>query len=291
MINIFYVPGMFGSTIEYVLRNFTQEYEPSEGIILNDGSMHSYKKEAHLARIPHIQRFLESNSQNSISTPIYPFEEIHLPEILHELKPIIDKNNVSFLLYADCLEACELTMLFQYYKIAIGLDLKLDIFCYGNENNIKNWNKSYASWRDMQVWELREWLSLFYVEWVREWQESIFQVPDHFIQIKNTDFLYNTAENISKIIAGAQLTPKKSIVEFAEMWQKKQQYVVDEFDLLDQIVNCSIDNQSLSWKKICIISEAIVQQKLRSKGYEIQCDSLNNFPNDAKTLHKLLYKC
>ena len=38
---------MFGSTIEYCLRSFTNKYLPVEGTILDDGSMHSYKKQFH----------------------------------------------------------------------------------------------------------------------------------------------------------------------------------------------------------------------------------------------------
>ena len=283
---------MFGSTIEYVLRNFTQEYDPVEAEILKDGSMHSFKKEAHLLNNSEILSFLESPKKDSIITPIYPFKEMHLPEILEKFSSAIDKNNTSFLLYADSLRSAELNLLFQYYKIINGhkSQLGLEIF-YNNENNFVNWNKNYSCWQDMQIWELREWLSLFYVSWVKEWQESLNQVPDHFVCVKNTDFLYNTQETIFKIITSAGLTTRDGVTEFVRLWQQKQQYIVNEFDLLDQIINCTIDNQDLKWDPICIISEAIIQQRLRNKGYEIQCDGLNNFPVDAKTLYKLLYKC
>jgi hypothetical protein len=295
MINIFFVPGMFGSTIEYMLTTFTQEYTAPELVeVLEDGSMHSYKKRVHLLDNTQILSFLESDNKDCITTPIYPFKDMHLPEILKELNFVIDKSNHSFLLYADSLRSAELNMLFQYYKIANGSKVKLglDIFCNGNDHNFRNWNKNYNSWQDMQIWELREWLSLFYVNWVKEWQESIEQVPSHFICIKNTEFLYNPLATILKIFQHCGLTvDKNNMDEFVETWQEKQQYIVNEFDLLDQIEKCAMLNQEFTWKPISLVSEAIIQQRLRSQGYEIQCDGLNNFPVDAESLYKLLYKC
>ena len=284
---------MFGSTIEYVLRNFTKEHLPTKGEILENGSMHSFIKKAHLINTPNLKAFLKLNNEDTITTPIYPFKDLHLPDILKQLHSLIDKNNVSLLLYADSLRSCELNMLFQYYKIVKDKhnNSGMKLFCDGNENNIVNWNKNYKSWQDMQVWELREWFSLFYKNWVQEWQDSVMQVPDHFVTVKNTDFLYDTADTARRIINSANLTAKTGIEEFANLWQSKQQYIIDEFKLLDQIVDCSIDNRDFHWSPVCIISESILQQRLRAKGYEIQCDGLNIFPIDAKTLHKLLYKC
>jgi hypothetical protein len=48
MICVFFVPGMFGSTVEYVLRAFTNELDNIDAEILSDGSMHSFKTQMHL---------------------------------------------------------------------------------------------------------------------------------------------------------------------------------------------------------------------------------------------------
>ena len=57
MIHVFFVPGMFGSTIEHIIRNYSNEYaeilqkEPTNlhdwhhTQILSDGSMHGFQKE------------------------------------------------------------------------------------------------------------------------------------------------------------------------------------------------------------------------------------------------------
>jgi hypothetical protein len=292
MVYVFFVPGMFGTSIEYVLRSFTAEYKPIEANILPDGSMHSFKKEWHPYSMIDLSRF-KNLSDNSIATPIYPFKDTHLPEILDKFTDILSTTN-SVLIYANSARSAELNLLFQYYKIAKGLYNKgIDIFCGENSQNIINWNINYTHWSEMQTWELREWFSIFYPNWIREWVESHDQAPDNFLKIPNTDILFDTKNTLLKIINFCNLTyrPESNIDQFISNWQLKQQYIVDEFDLLDQILDHTLSATVFKWKDLNIISEAIIQQRLRSKGYEIRCDGLNTFPTDSITLYNLLEKC
>lgn len=290
MINVFFVPGMFGSTVEYVLRNFTVEHTPVDAYICEDGSMHSFSKEAHFRNLDSIDLKL-STQDYKITTPIYPFKDLHLPEILDCYKNFSSCPNI--LVYADSLSSAELNILFQFYKIAEGkvLNKGLDIFSDNNNRNVLQWNAAYTSWQDMKRWEWREWFSLFYVDWVSEWQISEKQVPESFLKIKNTNILFDTEETFYKIIDFCKLTPKHGIKQFANEWQRFQQYIIDEFVLIDQIINHTLKHVDFSWNTLSVVSEAIVQQKLRSLNYEIQCDGLNIFPTDAKSLYSLLIKC
>lgn len=290
MIHVFFVPGMFGSTIEYVAKSYSNELTPVTGNILADGSMHSFKKSAHFGNSEHIDDFFKSDSVTEVSTPYYPFNKLHLPEILETFNKYPLINDTFVLMHAGTLDAAELNMLFQYHKISIGLDIGLSIFCQGNEHNITAWNTTYNHWSDMEMWQLREWISLFYVSWVQEWIDSPACVDSRFLTIKNTDFLFNTVSTVNSIFNHCGITPKPELTEFLLKWRAAQQYIVDEYNLLGQIVDCSIDNQNLSWKPINIIAESIVQQRLRAKGYEIQCNNLNTFPTDSETLYKLLEK-
>lgn len=247
--------------------------------------MHSFKKEFHPLNIESIV----SGTIADIATPIYPFEQNHFPEIVQQFQ----KNNLldlSVLIHADSLRAAELNILFQYHKIANGLEKGLGIFCHGNSHDIINWNSDYTHWTQMQPWELREWMSLFYVGWVQEWIDSQYQSPDSFIKISNTDLLYNTKNTLSNIIKLLGLTESGDLDSFVNVWTEKQQYIMDEFDLLDEICNNATSNSKFVWNRINVIAEAIVQQRLRALGYEIQCDGLNTFPTDAETLYKLLEK-
>jgi hypothetical protein len=293
MIHIFFVPGMFANTIEYVLRHYTEEYESVEAEILFDGSMHSYQQHAHYQNINSFYEFFQGNpAADSIITPIYPFQTMSLPEILERYRLYRSLQDRSVLMYAPDTNSAELNLLFQYYKIAKGsLDLGLKIFCDGNTHNIVNWNKHYTHWSQMQLWEWREWFSLFYAQWVQEWIQSKNQVGKDFFVVSNTDMLYNTEQCLRNMITFCDLTEQPGLANFVQQWQHKQQYIVGEFRLLEQIVSSTTNGQLLSWSPISVISEAIIQQRLRELGYEIRCDGLNIFPTDSETLYSLLEKC
>jgi hypothetical protein len=292
MIHVLFVPGMFGSTIEFVLRTYTKEYTKLDAHILDDGSMHTYQKQAHLLTCKHIEQFFRNFQEDAITTPIYPFNEQNLPEILLEFNKYTRPTDSFVLMYADSLQAAELNLLFRYHKIAVGtkLNMGLQIFCGDNVHNIKNWNSSYTHWSQMQVWELREWFSLFYVDWCSEWQDSQHQVSNKFAKIKNTEILNNPHTAFSNIIKHCGLTEQPGLAEFSATWKQAQQYVIEEYNLLGNIVESTVSNQQLSWEPINIIAEAIMQQRLRALGYEICCDGLNIFPTDSKTLYNLLEK-
>jgi hypothetical protein len=290
MIHVFFVPGMFGSTIEYILRSYSNELTPVAGEILDDGSLHSFIKAAHFRHIEHIDDFFKTGSVVDVTTPIYPFKEQKLPEILKHFNQIDTFSDSCLLMYADSTNSAELNMLFQYHKISIGVNLGLDIFCHGNEHNITAWNPAYRHWSDMKTWQIREWISLFYTPWIQSWTESVQQVGSQFLTVKNTDFLSNPVDTADRIFAHCKLTQKPGLGKFLLQWQRAQQYIINEFKLLDQIVDCVIANQPLEWQPINIIAEAIVQQRLRAKGYEIRCDGLDKFPTDVIMFNTLLEK-
>ena len=291
MIHIFFAPGMFGSTVEYVLRCYTHEYTPVEANILDDGSMHAYSKEFHLFDTKTISEFVESKSNNYITTVMYPFKEMHLPAILNSLHDDIENTN-CVLIHAGSLQDAELNMLFQFYKIANGSYLKqgIDIFCGNNQHNIVSWNTNYKHWSEMQLWELREWISLFYAGWVTEWIDSPTLVNSKWLTLSNSKLLLDPVESWNQIIKFCELTAKPGLDIFANKWLNAQQYIIDEFDTINKIVHNAINKELYHWVTISIVGEAIVQQRLRSLGYEICCDGLNTFPTNSITLSNLLEK-
>jgi hypothetical protein len=282
--------------VEYALRAHTCEYSEhslrSEHAMLNDGSVHGYKKQFHFASKDSYRDAVINFTTESISTPIYPFNDHHLPEILTWYEDSL-ANSYNVLIHAETQEDAELNLLFQYYKIADGSHLKLGlgIFCSNNNHCIINWNKNYTHWSEMQPWELREWFSLFYPSWVREWIDSVDQTDQRFLKISNADLLYNTKSSVHKTIQHCRLNATENLDSFLDQWVDKQQYIVDKFSLLSQIVDCTINQVELTWPELDIISQAIIQQRLREKKFEIQCDGLNIFPSDSEKLFNLLYKC
>jgi len=288
MINIFFVPGMFGSTIEYVLRNYTKDFSSIDGEILSDGSMHSYEKYFH----PNTKHKLDDAknfiADDAIITLVYPFENMHFNEIIKKYRELCTlDSNFNILLYANNLNECELNILFQYYKIVVGLNAGLSLFTV--PKGINRWNKSYTSWKDLQRWEYREWFSIFYPTWTSEWRDSKKFIDDNFLTISNKEFLTNPEKWTDKIINHCYLQKTNDFTDFFSEWKNKQQYIIDKFNTIEMIITSVLDDTELSWCELTIIEEAIIQQKLRANGYELMCDGLNDFPCNSGELKNLIY--
>lgn len=289
MICILFVPGMFGSTIEAVLRMFTIELTDGSvsPAVQADGSMHGFSKLQHPTQLSELDNIIPGVP---ILTPIYPMHDAKLEVILEKLK---SAGNTTVLIHAPDERAAELNMLFMYHKIAVGLGMWLNIFC-ANSTAVKNWNSSYTSWENMARWELREWLSLFYPKWITEWVEPRdMQLGSDVIKVANTDILCSLDDTVSTLILSLGLTKNDAdIKSFTINWRRKQQYIINEFNLVDDIVNSILTSQNITWdqRDLTVISESIIQKRLRDHGFEIRCYGLDNFPTETKKLAALLDK-
>lgn len=292
MINIFFVPGMFGSTIEYVLRYNNTKLDTTK--ILSDGSMHSYKHQAHLATgqqlADNLHKIYHENSL--ISTIIYPFSDMSLDQILLQITDVKKCKNI--LVHAENIVDSELNLLFQYYKILAGTQVHLGNTIFNNPNeskDVKQWNIAYTCTNDMCPWEYREWFSIFYPSWTSEWIDSKSVVNDSFLKISNAQFLHNTLDTMSLIMDYCEYdVVENNVNNFILSWKNSQRYILDKFNVLNEIVDATITNSPYNWQPLSIIEEAIVQQRLRYHGFELQCDGLDIFPSDAINLNRLMYK-
>lgn len=291
MIHVFFVPGMFGSTIEYIIRAYSQEFDQLRSEIEPNGAMHSFNKLHHWLSLEEICDSYKNKIEfKGISTPTYPYEDHHLPEILETVLPLFDPTDKKIIIYASNVKAAEINMLFRYHKISVGLNTGLSVF-FGKVDPLWiRWNPEYTRWQDMKHWELREWLSVFYPAWVQEWIDSENQVDDEFLKISNVDIIEHTEGKFLEIFNHCNLTQQPGLSDFAKKWQNAQQYILDEYSTILKIVESTVSRESYSWQPLNIVAEAIIQQHLRSNGYEIRCDGLNTFPTDSETLYNLLEK-
>jgi hypothetical protein len=284
---------MFASTLEYMLRNFTADFEDVKGQITSDGSMHTFWKEFHIDSLKDLDKFSE---KIKISTPLYPFSDADFNEILAQWPGNLNKSK-NICIRAKDIRDSELNLLFQFYKIVKGtLNIESAIFGKDSSKNFAKWNPSYLHWSDMQKWELREWFSTYYPDYVTEWidvEKDINQF-NNFLLINNIDILNNLDVEFTKIINHCGLTEDKTkeYFDFISNWIRAQQYILKEFELIDKIVKKTLENLEFDWSddRLCIISECIIQKRLRDSGYEIKCHNLNNFPTNSEQLYKLLEK-
>lgn len=284
MIVLPFVPGAFASTVEYVIRTFTEEFQhlPPDGLGLRaDGSMHSYTKINHIINSNLLIDSLKSNSP--IVTPIYPFEDMHADKTLQTIESVVSKSDKIVLLCVDDMESAELNLLFQYYKIVPHEGL--DIFFNNTTYNVRSWNSDYTSWTDMQRWEQRELLNMFYPTYVQEWIDAKSYVSRSLV-ITTKEMLWTTRSTFDTIMDYCGLTWTKSDLyeDFITTWLNSQQYIIKEFQTIERIVGSILYNSEIWWDDLSIVAEAIVQKRLLDNGYEIQCYGMNNFPKNSHTL-------
>lgn len=289
MITVWFVPGMFGSTIEYVLRNFSGHYDSAESRVLEDGSLHGLNKMAHLAITKDLDQFVLDKQHHSgtIATVMYPFSDQSFVQLRDRLSFANTDKNIF--VYSHCTRDSELNLLFQYYKIANGTSMKKgkSIFQGNNPDDFRQWNAAYNSVDDLKPWEWREWFSIFYEKYVQEWQDTS-EVPDNWLKITNCELLYKPTDAWLDILEYTNsATPVAELLKFGREWYNKQRYVVEEFRTIDSILLAMREDLEFKWQPLSPVGEAIVQKRLRDIGVELKCDGLDEFPTQTQDLQKV----
>lgn len=283
MIIVLFPSGGFGSTIEYSLRRFTNELTKIEATVMEDGSMHSYLKECHTVTLDWFLKNKDSSVE--IATPIYPGLDCFEPlETVNKFKDFISKDKKVILIHFNTLCMAERNTLFAYYKIQNFLSFIM-------KDKQTAWSSDYKSFTDMKIYELREALS-FYIDQQLAYLKIKENIVNDWLYITPDDILYNFKNTILKIINYCDLTvdQSNSIDEFFKGWFSKQQYILEEFKKIDNIVNAVTNNQYFEWTSLSIMAEAIIQSRLKRIGMEFACYNLDVFPTNTKDLQKNIIK-
>lgn len=286
MICILFPPGGFGSTVEYCLRNFTKEFEKIEGHICEDGSMHFFRKEFHPINDREILNISISNKK--IVTPIYINEDCNIEKSIDLVKNQLTKNDKVIFIVLENLFQAERNFFFMYNKIFLSPLLNYDIFQISKKyKKYKIWNPEYNSIDEMQIWEKREMLSM---EHSIVSTHIITESDSTWLKINTDDLLYNFKNTIKNIIDFAGLNfDNAGFDDFSNKWFNKQQYILNKYKLINNIVDCVISGTNLTWEPMDLFYEAFIQYKLKQAGFELECSRLNVFPTDSITLKKHLY--
>lgn len=297
MIHILFLSGAFGSTVQFLLRTYGDQYKDLKlsGKVpyhLN-GSMHGYVKTGHYGTMHQLDAFLEGRLDRDIkiSTPNYPLIDATAKTVINKLKTARPDDPVVFLYVSD-IRYAEINMIARFYKVSYNDPIESVRMMVGDDyKNIQNWNKEYQHWTDMQVWELREWLSLFYPIWIDEWISSLACIDKKWLAISTQEIFDDTENTFTKILSYAgKYTLDDNFVKFCQEWRDKQQYLLDAYIQIECIVDCTINNVEFEWHPLGFIEEVIVQKKIRDSGYELKCFDLNVFPTTSTELYKLLKK-
>lgn len=275
MIAIFFPCGAFGSTLEYCIRRFSKEFETITAEVLLDGSMHGYNKEFHPLSI---DEFYKINNKIDIVTPIYPNLSLStVDETVDEFIKLVKCSKVIFITLDD-IKMVERNWLFAYHKI--GLDAGFHLSA-----DYKKWNQSYLSFHDMVRWEQREWLSFTINYSINKFTTIKNKAQDNWLLINTEDILYNFRKSLKKIFNYLELTfNDDGLDQFIIQWTEKQQYIIDELNLINKIIEKFCKRELFVWNNLSIMGEAIIQSKLSKIGYELKCYNLNIFPTNTDEL-------
>jgi hypothetical protein len=282
MIYIFFSSGAFGSTIEYSIRRFAKEFETVDASVLADGSMHSFNKECHTVNLDQLTNI---DPDVKIVTPVYPtWDFLSVKNTVDEFKKIVTSDDKVIFITQDNITSAERHELFVYHKLGIN-EKRFKL------SNIQQWNKNYNSLNDMQSWEKREYLSLIYNKLIVELSDAKNYSDYNWYTITTNDILFDFEKTIKNIINYLELTfVDDGIDEFYNIWKEKQQYILDDYQLVEKIVDTVIteQEQELSWGELNLGTESLIQYKLKLAGFELQCFNLNSFPSNSTQLKQLL---
>lgn len=303
MIHILFVSGAFGSTVQYAVKQYNSELvdykilSSVDDLILSDGSMHSehsFDWKRHFLTTKALEDYFDNkiDLDNAVTSPLYPMSDAHAEDVIKWFIEHRPADKYIFIYVAD-LDQAEIVILAKYYKIANGyLNGGIGMICGGdNQQNIVNWNANYTNWSQMQPWELREWFSIFYPGWVQEWIDAKQYIPATWFPVSSGDILADTRGTLLDVINHVgkfDLDSENEFDNFVNTWRTKQQYLLDEHAIIKNIVEYTISNKPYTWKKLNVISEAMVQRRLRDAGYTIKCYDLNELPTNSIDLYQLL---
>ena len=296
MIHILFVPGSAGSMLEWGIRNYSQEYDDVLSSMLPDGSMHSFKKMYHVFNEKLLSDLSNSTlPNNTITTPIYPMQDVTSAHIISFFKSNFEKDTKFFIRISN-INMAEINMLMAYKKIAIGSKINRSFDIFVGEKlraNVINWNQNYTHWSEMKYWELREWISIvFSVQLQENLIDAFKHIDNSWHVLTPIDLVDCYKSTVKKCILDAGLTYKDNLEadEIANNWVVEQKKIYKRHDIILKIVESSIDNTPFEFDKLNLIEEAIIQKRLRDQGYNLRCFGLDEFPTNSYNIHNLLEK-
>ena len=291
MIHIIFVAGSYGTMIEYLIRNNTLQYKPTEsGFDNTTGSMHNTEHMCHMTPGDHVNGSYDVDSlqhypEDTIVTWTVPAPQwktadvIHYinSEFTHDKKIIVRVQNPGLCLYN------------QYKKIVSKDHFPAWRLIWPEDNASKWMDGKYKKITDMPRYELREWMSFDLDYHFDYWLGSTDYQHEQWLTVNQMDIVYQTKLIRDQVIAHCGLSLIPGSEDDINKWCVKNLELDSEYQSIEDAVSHVIDNKNHVWRNN-IITEAIMQKMLRDRGYEIRCYELNDFPNNALELHQLIYK-
>lgn len=318
---IYYPGGCYGTFIEWCCDFFSVDGTENEFPFLSTGSSHKFDGNwlfppallhkyiesditLPLARChpsifekPNSHDTLKKNSFFDVVSNDFDFLSQHFSKIL-----VCHSDATSYLwLENNQIDKCVLTDndIVQYYepwgytreflKPMINNDQKLRFSAIlEDELDLKNIQKWKHNIDDFDIWELRELLSLYWFNRIKDsmscW-DTLKQKYPNISFVSLNDLKYKFSETVINYLKYFDVkinsTKLSRLAELEHEW-KKIQYHINKDELVNDIVQNLINQQDFDWDQLSIIDEAYIQKLLRDHGIEIKCWNLNTLPTNTK---------
>jgi hypothetical protein len=161
-------------------------------------------------------------------------------------------------------------------------------------NCLAGWSKEKIE--QMKIWELREFLSLyFYTQHLAESElEKMQDIQKEFtkFQFITIDSLRDNFKNtIITLLEYCKLTPTRlnKVEEIYQEWISLQCNCYKD-SLINNIVDSVLNDNLYDWSdsKLTLVDEALIQFYLRQHSIEIKCYNLDTFPTNTTILKNYL---
>ena len=277
---VVYPPGAFGSMIEAVIRRFTKEHKSLDSIQSNpDGSFHNYSRGAHVFEINNSITEIDDR----VFSAIYPGYNKNIEQAFSDLnqhpstKIAVRLENIDDMIRCWCL--------FSHKDRLLDRDNRL-FQAINQPSNLQGWGKT--DFDDLEIWEKREYLSYVLDGIFDNTIRASYSIPDNWYTINFNELLNFPESTFLRLFEARGWTwiDQMEFMEFAQTWRSQQLKITETADRIIQLTAFEESNNL----QFDLMAQAVIQQQLRTQGFEIQCNGLNQFPDTAKKLQSLLQK-
>lgn len=286
--------GAYGTYLEWAVNTLISR-AAIESPFTQIGNSHNSKLGRHLKDLDGFRNYLGSGEELTTAR-LHPKTR---PEesLKDNLEFLLDNTDRLILLYPDRSQelmcVCNyMTKIWQgdYYDGAMkyinpedifrGYDLKPDT----DIRKIPTWmRREHMSFNLFDSWHAQ-------VEWYfpDDWKNSR-------AMIITTRELFEDFESVLMRIENfwGRETYKRPISDLQPLHEemKRLQTHLGKDQICEQILRVTLEGLNhLDFGELCLISQAWIQYQLRTKGYELRCHDLNDFPTDSDHLRSLIYK-
>lgn len=241
-----------------------------------------------------VYSFSELNRNENIISIIdnfncaHNFRNIEIETIHHyDLKENSYKNFIRI--------ECDQSKIINYQNNLLRKEYKSNLWDFIDATYPDYKKKLLRFWNNTDFWELRELFSYFIDDMIKVSQikfENYYNSAKHYntFTINPEKFLLTPEINLENILSFFKLKKHNKFYELnkhvSDYLSKQTQF--NKHTHISKFVESTIKNIPFFQFDMTLFDEALIQSKLRHRGYNIKCYNLNDFPKNSIELHKLL---